>query len=307
MKIYNYIALAGCLTLVSCSSGADEPATGAEEKPLLSQIGISRASSDGAFQFQNNDAVGLYMINYSATQPGAITNGGDLQIDNKQLIYGQSATTPPAGASGDIFTEFYWKNSQTNADFVAYYPYYAGITNPESYLFTLSETSLHDSDFLWGAAENVKPTATPVGIQLQHLMCMIDIKIEYGKGFDQSKEAVTNVWLCQAPKKATINLRTGVATSDMTDLAALYPAQKKTDVNYQAIVSPHSRAAAGGANLIKVETAKDAFYLKNNPNMVFESGKKYTATLTLEKTAGGIDIGIGNWEVVDGDFGGTVN
>ena len=36
-------------------------------------------------------------------------------------------------------------------------------------------------------------------------------------------------------------------------------------------------------------------------------GKQYTITVTMKKTSGGINIGIGDWDVVDEDFGGTVN
>jgi hypothetical protein len=41
--------------------------------------------------------------------------------------------------------------------------------------------------------------------------------------------------------------------------------------------------------------------------MTFESGKQYTFTITIQKTSGDIEIGIGSWDVVDEDFGGVVS
>jgi hypothetical protein len=44
-----------------------------------------------------------------------------------------------------------------------------------------------------------------------------------------------------------------------------------------------------------------------NKTFTCESGKQYTCTITMTKTQGGINVGIGAWDVVDGDFGGVVN
>ncbi len=306
MNINRFRVLAvvlGGVFVAACSSDGEDPIMGGKEQNVVkSSIAISRATADGGFQFSGGDAIGLYMVNYAGSTAGSIGNASDLQIANRQLVYGQQSTT-----SGDYHTEFYWKDSQTNADFIAYYPYMASVTNPSAYKFTLNATSVHANDFLWGMTSNVKPTASAISLQMKHLFSLIDIKIVYGEGFENSDEStVASVSLKEFPESAVINLGTGALTPDMAALKTL-PAFKQSDSAWQAVVIPHSRSTMTGGQLIVVETAKDSFVLKNDPDMTFESGKKYTATLTLDKTAGGINIGIGSWDVVDEDFGGTVN
>lgn len=297
------VAVTGAI-MTACSSAIDEPDGdgGIQPDAVASVLAISRANTgDNDFQFGSGDAIGLYMVNYSGSTAGSIANSSDRQITNLQLIYGQQTSS-----TGEFQTEFYWKDSQTNADFVAYYPYAASISNPASYRFTLSAASMHANDFLWGKTSDIKPTALAISLRMNHVFSLIDINIVYGNGFDETSDAVTSVSLKEFPEAVAIDLGTGELTPDMTSLKTL-TAFKQSDSNWQAIVIPHSRQTMTGGQLIVVETAKDSFVLKNDADMTFISGKRYTATLTLDKTAGGINIGIGGWEVVDDDFGGTVN
>ena len=87
------------------------------------------------------------------------------------------------------------------------------------------------------------------------------------------------------------------ATGDRADVRC----RNNGDLTYAAILLPQQIPFA---NLIKVEWNGNSYILQNSFKL--EAKKQYRLTIRLNKTQGGLDVGIDGWDIIDEDFGGTV-
>ena len=203
--------------------------------------------------------------------------------------------------------KIFWKDNATVADFYGYAPYNASVTDAFAYNFqtqTDQSTAVAQkkSDFLWGKLAEQGPTDNVLSLTLNHLFARAIIKVAAGEGFtaDELNNGTLNVRLNSIRTQATINLSTGTVTAS-GNASSITPL-KEQNLQYSAVVVPQQVASTG----IVTVTWNNANYTLTRA-MNFESGKQYTITVTMKKTSGGINIGIGDWDVVDEDFGGTVN
>ena len=73
------------------------------------------------------------------------------------------------------------------------------------------------------------------------------------------------------------------------------------DFSYTAILIPQQIPFS---DFIKIDWDGNIYNLQSAFKL--ESRKEYKITVKLKKTAGGFDIGIDGWDIIDEDFGGTV-
>ena len=129
-------------------------------------------------------------------------------------------------------------------------------------------------------------------------MSNVIIKLVAGNGYTAEDMASASVAICGLKINSTINLATGTITAT-GEVKEITP--KTENGQYSALIVPQN---VSNTDLIKV-TIGDKVYILNQ-SVEFLSGKQHTCTLTVERTNQGINIGIGEWESADGDFGGIV-
>jgi hypothetical protein len=153
---------------------------------------------------------------------------------------------------------------------------------------------------LWGKAANVAPTAEPVAITTNHSFSNILIYLEAGKGFttETLAAATKSVTIKNIKTAATINLATGVATAT-GDVATVTP--WNVGEYYRAMIVPQT--VADGTDLITINVDGVDYTLATG--MTFVANKQHKFTVTVNKPAGGVDIGIGGWDTDDNEYGGS--
>ncbi len=294
----SYALLASALLAVSCSGGQDspEPVTPptppAQEKMKINispSITATRATDYG---FETGDCIGLYVVNYSGSNPGTLTNSGN-HIDNMRVCY-SSTWTPD--------TEVSWADKETHADFYAYYPY-TSVKSVAAHEFSVksdqsTESAYKASDFMAGKTLNIAPTESAIEIPVSHVMSRATIRIEAGNGFTEESlaNAEISVRINGVKCNSTINIATGEATptGDATTLIPLL-----TDNCYNALIVPQS---VEEGNLITITADGREFNLQKG--FTFESGKNHNFTITLSKTSAGVNVNITPWIDDDVDNGG---
>lgn len=266
------------------------PSTDKLEIKINPSVTGSRATDTG---FENGDNIGLFVVNYSGTQPGTLKNTGN-HVDNMRFTY--SGTWTP-------YSPVYWKDDEVHADFYIYYPY---TSSPSVSAYPVevkadqsSESNYKASDLLWGAARNVAPTASAISIAASHVMSRISITVEAGSGFTKESlsAASMTVRVNGLQCKSTVNLADGtvIPSGDRISVTTL----KKGDA-YIAVIVPQT---VPDGNLITVTINGIDYNLKKG--FTFESGKSHDFNVVVGKTSDGINVNITPWQNDGTDNGGA--
>ena len=136
-------------------------------------------------------------------------------------------------------------------------------------------------------------------IEAKHIMSQVDIRLKPGAGFTESSLAAANVKvsLNNIKTSATVDLSTATATAT-GQASAITPYNDGSA--YHAIIVPQQVAQC---NLITVNVNGRDFNLSKA--FTFQSGKRHTFTVTLDKTSSGVNVTIGAWENDGNDNGGS--
>ncbi len=293
------ILLASAFLAASCSGGQDSPEPVTPPTPPTPEkmkISISpsltgiRATDYG---FENGDCIGLYVVNYSGSNPGTLANSG-CHVSNMRFTY-NSTWTPDSQVT--------WADNETHADFYVYYPY-SSVKSVNAHEFSVksdqsTEANYKASDFLAGKTLNVTPTESAIEIPVRHVMSLATIHIEAGTGItDESlAKAELSVNINGVKCNSTIDLASGevTPTGDTTTLTPLL-----TDHGYKALLVPQTVEAG---NLITITADGREYNLQKG--FTFESGKNHNFTITLSKTSAGVNVNITPWIDDETDNGGV--
>lgn len=298
MKRFLLFFLASFALFISCSKdSASEiptptPPSSAEinKIPISISTQITRATDT---DFEKNDKVGLYVVNYNGSTPGTLVSSGN-HVDNMRFTYSGSWTPDE---------EIYWKDESTKADFYTYYPYTASISNVAALPLSVetdqsSEANYKASDFLWGKTAGVAPTKNTVNMSMKHVMSNIIIKLVPGDGYKVEDLAIAKIEICGLKTNATVNLTNGEITA--TGISAdITPINETTQ--YRALVIPQN---VTDIDLVRIKIGDNTYLLNQTINLL--PNRQYTSTITINRSSQGINIGIGEWEEDDMDYGGTV-
>lgn len=292
------LSLAALSCLVSCTSGDDEiiPSPPPDPDPVKIPINISMNGWTRVTDtdYESGDKVGIYVVNYQGSSAGALQSSGN-HVDNMCFTYTDNWTPE---------SDIYWKDETTKADFYCYYPYGtpSDITaHPFSVKTDQSQQADYKaSEFLWGKASGVSPTANAVPIITNRSMSNMLIYVAPGKGFTEETlaAATKSVRICNVKSSATVDLRTGVATATGS-ATEIIPYNEGT--YYRALLVPQT--VADGSNLITITVDGVDYTLAKG--FTFKANTQHKFTVTVNKASSGVDIGVGNWEVDDTDNGGA--
>lgn len=300
LNLRSLTVLFASIVLTSSCSESIPTEVEKENNPIPINISMSvwqtKATDTG---YEVNDKVGLFVVNNASNgQQGTLLPSGN-HVDNMLFTYSSTGWTPEK--------EIFWADKTTKADIYAYYPFTASanISTVENYPFTLkkdqsTEVNYKSSDFLWGKVAQVAPTSEAVPVITNHLFSNIIVKIIPGKGYTTETLAQANksVKVCSVKTDATINLATGVATA--TGLIGEVTPHNEGE-RYRALIAPQTIVA--GSKLIQITI--DGTEYQFTKGFTFEANKQHTFSVTVNKTSGGIDIGVGGWETDENENGGN--
>lgn len=283
-------------SLHSCNIDVQGPVPDDTPIPINIDLGIWSKATDS--HFESSDEVGVYIVNYDGQTPGTIVNSGN-HADNIKLTY--------SGYQWDVEEELYWKDHTTPADFFCYYPYTPVVADVNALPVEVQADqsmieSYKASDFLYGKTPGVSPTPDPVQITANHVMSQLLINILPGKGYTTeslSNENIT-VEILSMMNNGTLDLSDGSVTVSGVAPVTITP-YKIENLKYKVLLIPQT---VTDAEVIRLTVADKTITLTNTKT--FESNKRYTCDLTVNKESNGLDITIGGWEDAGEDFGGTV-
>lgn len=284
------------MMLCSCSKSGNNEEIPLPVKPTKIPINVSMGVWTRATDtsYESGDKVGIYVVNYNGSTAGTLQSSGN-HVDNMRFSY-TTKWTPD--------TEIYWKDQTTKADFYCYYPYGSPAdVSAHSFVTKADQSKLADykaSEFLWGKASGITPTANAVPIITNRSMSNMLIYVVAGKGFTAETLAAANksVTISNVKTSATVDLRTGVAMA--TGSAAEVIPYNEGEY-YRALIVPQT--VADGSNLITVTVDGVDYTLAKG--FTFKANTQHKFTVTVNKSSGGVDIGIGDWEIDDTDNGGA--
>lgn len=282
------------MAIVGCSRSEFEPSPSEqdfEKTPIvlsgdISQVYETRANDSG---FADGDAIGVYITDYDGENAASLSNTGN-RADNMKYTFDEAAY------KWNPIREVYWKDKTTHIDVYGYYPYQS-VDNVSAMPLTVA-TAQNDegtdgnlggyeaSDFLWGKAEDVAPTASRVNIEFRHRMAGMRITLVEGTGFSDGEWAAADkqVLITGIKNNATVNLSTGVVTAngDMSE-TGITPYHSGSD--WRAVVAPQEIAA--GATLIKVTVGGYAYKHIRTEATTLAAGKQHNFTIKVNKRAAG--------------------
>lgn len=256
------------------------------KNPINISTSITRATDT---EFEEGDKIGLYVVNYNG-EAHALTADAN-HINNIDFTYSNSAWTPSV--------EIFWKDMVTHADFYAYYPYTANITNVNALPWAVSADQSNEDDywagdFMWTKEADITPTLDAVELTMNHILSNATITLVKGTGFTDENwdSAAVEVYLYGVKTSATIDLATGVVTAagDATVVTPLATGEKA----YRAMVIPQT--ISSGKNLISVSVNNVVYPLTLEEDFTFEAGKKHNLQLTVNASKINLTVSIVDWE-----------
>lgn len=288
-KIFALVATASLL--FSCSQ---EVAPEFEKLPINISVGQQTRANDSTFE--NEDEVGIYVVNYDGSTAGTLAASGN-QVDNERFTYNNGAWTPDE--------TIYWKDQSTAADFYAYYPYSESVNISAHPFSVMADQSTEDnfwaSDFLWGKAAKVTPTSSAVPIVTNHSLSKILLAIEPGNGFTEESWAVAtkSVKICNVKTNATIDLASGVAaaTGDDGEIVPFLsvPTTSGVKPSYKAMIVPQTIADKSKLIVVTVDGTEYVY----RTGITFKANTQHRFVVTVNKKGGNVDVTIGEWEMDD--------
>ena len=277
------------------SPSPTDPEPEVKNIPIRLSTDISSKATDVSYEV--GDQVGIYTVNYENGESSSLADSGNY-LDNILFTYNGDEWTPEK--------EVYWKDQVTPADFYCYYPYQNSLSSASALRFTTQadQSSIENykqSELLWGKATGVMPSSDPVRITTRHMLSNLIIYVKPGDGYTEESLAEEDITVTVTGLKtvAQLNISTGKVTAEGSpDNITPY---RENDY-WRALIVPQDVV---GAELVQVTVGEDSYSLVQT--VTFESNRQYKCTITINRIGGGVNIGIGGWDVDDTDLGGVVS
>lgn len=248
----------------------------------IQQEYVTRANDAG---FADGDEIGIYVVDYDGTTPGELTVSGT-RASNLRFTFNEAAWkwTPDH--------EIYYKDKNTHVDVYGYYPYGAP-ESIEAYKFEVQKNQAEGggngkmggyeaSDFLWGKATDMSPSAQTINVMFHHRMASAKVTLVQGTGFDSAewvsleKSVITE----SAIRTSTINLKTGEVTVTGSRPSTGTIAYRNGN-EWRCIIVPQTIAA--GDALFSLSVGSLPYSLRKAEEFTFVSGKQHNFTITVNK------------------------
>ena len=274
---------------VGCTKDPDEVVVPqGEQIPIqllgsIDQVAASRVNDEG---FCNGDGIGVYVVNYQNGEPGTMLSEGN-QADNVRYVLNgeENKWTPDY--------PIYYYDKVTPVDIIGYYPYVSNMDNVNAYSFELAKDQSTDaanglmggyeaSDFLWGKAEKISPTASRVNITFNHKMAGVQVELTEGTGWGENEWVGLDkqVLISNTIRKASIDLSTGEVIP-VGDIPTTGTVPAKSGDGWRAIVVPQSVGASMA--LLNITVDGTPYVYRKNSAYEYLAGKLHKFTIEVSK------------------------
>ena len=249
----------------------------------IDQVPTTRVNDEG---FCDGDGVGIYVVNYNGDVPGTMLSEGN-QADNVHYVYNES--------ENKWIPDYpiYYYDKVTPVDIIGYYPYVSNVDDVNTYSFEVAKDQSTDaangfmggyeaSDFLWGKAEKISPTASRVNVTFHHKMAGAQIYLTEGTGWGENEwNAVDKQMLVtNTIRKATINLSNGDVTP-AGDVPTTGTVPAVNDGGWRAVVVPQSVGAS--VALFNITVDGTSYIFRKSEQFEYTSGKLHKFTIEVSK------------------------
>ena len=286
------------LSLASCTTDFDE-GSGSQPDQLLpiqlygsiDQVATTRVNDDG---FCDGDAVGIYVVNYENGNSGTLKLEGN-QADNVKYVFDES------NYRWVPVKDVYFRDSYTLVDIIGYYPY-ANPSSVKAYPFEIQKDQSTDaangllggyeaSDFLWGKAADITPTATRINLKFQHRMAGVQVTLVEGNNWAEGEweQVQKDVLVTNTKRKSTIDLATGEITA-VGDAQPTGIIPSVSGDNFRAVVVPQHIAAGTALLSLTVDGIPYGYKVKSDgayTDFEYISGKLHKFTVKVSKKSQG--------------------
>ena len=302
-------AMALVAITVGCTKSEQGVVDPNSKNPINISTTITRATDT---EFEAGDKIGLYVVNYNGSAHALTADAN--HVNNMDFTY---STDPKAWTPGE---EVFWRDMVPNADFYAYYPHIADITNVNALPWEVKavQSDANDywaGDFMWTKETKVTPTTQAVTLNMKHILSHATVTLVGGTGFEEDpnlESAEVELFFYGVKTAATIDLATGAVTATGN---ATVVSPWKTEVTtttgegdeavtvtkdiYRAMIIPQTIEA--GKTLISVSVNGVVYPLVVENGFTFEPGKKHNFTVTVNATKVNLTVEITDWEDVNLD------
>ena len=260
-------ALLVAFALTACNN-EEETMQGADGRIALQVTsGIQTRAYDN--QWETGDRIGIYAFGTGST---TVADG-----------YGNIPYTTASGGTTGSFapdgTTIYLPTDGTERDFVAYYPYTAGLTDG---IYTVDVSN--------------------VAFNFTHKLCKMELTLKPGSGMTGTELSGLTVELTGQQTAGTFNVtQPASAVSVTTGTATPIPLLTNADGTFaEGIVLPSERGMS--LNITLSDGASVFSWPLGNAteSQKFEAGKKYLYTITVNKTNIDVTATITDWEPGNG-------
>lgn len=279
---FTWLAMLISSSLFSCSSNPSPDPTppNPDKMPLTIQGGIAPYTKASDAGFDNGDAVGIYVVDYSnPTTPGVLQASGNHATNNKHVYNTSDNSWKP-----DAGQQIYWNDETTKVDIYGCYPYHEGTAVQYSASVQADQSTPANyaaSDFMWTKKAGVAPQTTPIPLDFGHKMSKLVITLIAGDGFtaDEFAAASKAVRLYGVNLKAEINIATGEVSvrDNYSVVETITPYQDGN--TYKAIIAPQTIPANG----LTIEAMIDGISYISQTAFTFISNKQHNLEITINK------------------------
>ncbi|MCD7795053.1 MAG: fimbrillin family protein, partial [Alistipes sp.] len=304
------ISLSAALLWGLCGCSDPEPAVPAGQPIGFIPSVVSSAQVAGT-AFSEGDRIGLFCVESGSDPAAAIA--GERYIDNKLFTVTQGELKSA--------TPCFWATDYTGpSDFYAYYPYRSlGIGAGKSVdeigvsADQRADEEYSQCDWMLARTQNVVRTKDPVRLDFKRLMSKLDFVLVPGEGYNGVDGLLgAGLQVLNVARVANVDFTTGEVSSPAIFVNVVphgtFRAEGQTAVGVSAIVVPQTVKAA--AQFVVVNIGERKFRFVTDKELTFASGKRYTFTLTVSRTAAGGEVKIQpeieEWTEGTSSSGGTV-
>ncbi len=250
----------------------------------IDQVAVTRVNDSG---FCTGDGIGVYFVDYNGNIPGQLSLAGN-RGNNVRFTFDETAY------QWNSDYDIYWKDNQTHIDVYGYYPY-GTPSSIDAYAFEVQKDQstaagngalggYEASDFLWGKAADVAPTANVIRLSFKHRMANVRVTLVEGTGFASGEWAGLDkqALAMNTKRNAVINLSDGSVTAT-GEVAAAGIIPSKVNNEFRAIVVPQTVAAS--KSLFTVTVGGVAYKFTKEEAFTYVSGKMHNFSIVVNKKA----------------------
>ena len=290
------VVTAATVTMTSCKNEATNDER-VEVKFASASAVQTRVSGD---QWECAERIGVYML-VNGTTTIAESAENILYTTSSTDPTGTPTSFPSATASFSSTTPVHYPVNGSNVDFIAYHPHQSPLSTDWIYQVDVSDQSNHSGiDLMWtgvvdnGSAGYNKTTTPGVNLPFTHKLVKLELNVVNGQGIaDFSGLAVS---IKGMNTTADFDVESGTL-SNAGGPAAITPKKDALSYNYEAILLPSTLSSShkieftvGGNTYTWALSGAGGI---TDGSLV--AGKKYSYTVTVQKSIVSVTGTITNW------------